>query len=255
MFTCKSTLVSHRSPVYPRGQRHTAVSPPVVKHFPPWEQGTLLHLSAVHSSETTINQTDQWSTRSAICQRGWYDEHGITYSEKSFDKIDVDAASLHYYARSKNIGGGRGWRFWSLASCTRRQYRRCKYLTKIRRLSFSALLVPRVSTPVRNRKPVRCLRNYLPPRSLHSIGNFRRMKGAFLFRPFFLSSPVLLLFRFFFFFLLSGDLGLGVAKTFEKSMPLRLSISRPEKKYRRGVLIVDVAFVALLCSLESSDAI
>lgn len=158
--------------------------------------------------------------------------------------------------RDRKISGEGGWRFWSLASCTRRQYRRCKYLTKIRRLSFSALLVPRVSTPVRNRKPVRCLRNYLPPRSLHSIGNFRRMKGAFLFRPFFLSSPVLLLlFRFFFFVLLSGDLGLGVAKTFEKSMPLRLSISRPEKKYRRGVLIVHVAFVALLCSLESSDAI
>lgn len=58
-FTCKSTLVSHRSPVYPRGQRQTAVSPPVVKHFPPWEQGTLLHLSAVHSSATIISHY-QW---------------------------------------------------------------------------------------------------------------------------------------------------------------------------------------------------
>ena len=39
------------------------MSPPVVRHLPPWEQGTLLHLSAVHSSATTINRTDQWIER------------------------------------------------------------------------------------------------------------------------------------------------------------------------------------------------
>lgn len=79
-FTCRSTLVSQRSPVYPRGQRQTAVSPPVVKHFPPWEQGTLLHLSAVHSSATRINQSKQyWSSTSTWTISLWYfDSSGIS---------------------------------------------------------------------------------------------------------------------------------------------------------------------------------
>lgn len=237
--------------MYPRGQRHTAVSPPVVKHFPPWEHGTLLHLSAVHSSETTINQTDQWSTRSALSTWMIRQTYGITYSEKSFDKNRRGwGLGLHYYARSKNIGRGEMEEggvlvFGFVYPTVDRQYRRCKYLTKIRRLSFSALFVPRVSTAVRSRKPVRCLRNYLPPRSFDSIGNFRRMKSVFLFPSFFPfppPSPVLLLFCFLF---PIGRLGIGSRRLSRKSIATtRLSISRAEK-YRRGILIVD-AFVAPL---------
>lgn len=131
------------------------------------------------------------------------------------------------YARSKNMGGGGE----VLASCTRRQYRRCKYLTKIRRLSFSALFVLRVSTAVRSRKSVRCLRNYLPPRSFDdSIGNFRWMKEAFLFPSFFPSPVLLLLFCFLF---PIGRLGIGPRRVSKNRSPLRVPIPRPEK-YRRG---------------------
>lgn len=164
-------------------------------------------------------------------------------------KIDVDGASACIITRDRKISGGGEMEeggvlvFGFVYPTVDRQYRRCKYLTKIRRLSFSALFVSRVSTAVRSRKPVRCLRNYLPPRSFDSIGNFRRMKSVFLFPSFFLSSSsVLLLFCFLF---PIGRLGIGSRRLSRKSIATtRLSISRAEK-YRRGILIVD-AFVAPL---------
>lgn len=129
-------------------------------------------------------------------------------------RIIIRAIEKYRGGRGGGVGG----------SC--RQYRRCKYLTKIRRrLSFSpALLVPRVSTAVRSRKSVRCLRNYLPPRSFDdSIGNFRRMKGAFpfsiFFFPPFLSLSVLFppLFSFpFVFFFLSGETWDWIREEFRK---------------------------------------
>lgn len=128
-FTWRSTLVSQRSPVYPRGQRHTAVSPPVVRHLPPWEQGTLLHLSAVHSSATTINQTDQWIE---YVNDDEYD-CGIAYAaQEIFDKIDVNSEALSVYyvvgkyrpvqsfgfsrVRVDSIAGVNIWRKYSFAT-------------------------------------------------------------------------------------------------------------------------------------------
>lgn len=129
-------------------------------------------------------------------------------------RIIIRAIEKYRGGRGGGVGG----------SC--RQYRRCKYLTKIRRrLSFSpALLVPRVSTAVRSRKSVRCLRNYLPSRSFDdSIGNFRRMKGAFPFSIFFFSPflslsvlfPPLFSFPFVFFFL-SGETWDWIREEFRK---------------------------------------
>lgn len=129
-------------------------------------------------------------------------------------RIIIRAIEKYRGGRGGGVGG----------SC--RQYHRCKYLTKIRRrLSFSpALLVPRVSTAVRSRKSVRCLRNYLPPRSFDdSIGNFRRMKGAFPFSIFFFSPflslsvlfPPLFSFPFVFFFL-SGETWDWIREEFRK---------------------------------------
>lgn len=148
-------------------------------------------------------------------------------------RIIIRAIEKYRGGRGGGVGG----------SC--RQYRRCKYLTKIRRrLSFSpALLVPRVSTAVRSRKSVRCLRNYLPPRSFDdSIGNFRRMKGAFPFSIFFspLPSPSffpLVLLPFCFLFPVGRDLGLDPRRVSKNRSPLRVSISRPERYIDVAILI------------------
>lgn len=153
-------------------------------------------------------------------------------------RIIIRAIEKYRGGRGGGVGG----------SC--RQYRRCKYLTKIRRrLSFSpALLVPRVSTAVRSRKSVRCLRNYLPPRSFDdSIGNFRRMKGAFPFSIFFFPPSLFVLFppcspSLLFSFSCRERLGIGSAKSFEKSIAATCVDFSTEQIYIDAAILIALLF-------------
>lgn len=225
--------------MYPRGQRHTAVSPPVVKHFPPWEHGTLLHLSAVHSSETTINQTDQWSTRSALSTWMIRQMYGITYTEKSFDKIDVDAsACIIIRAIEKYLGVEGG--FWLRVPVDSivgvniwRKYGGSPFLLS----SFRAY---RRRWGAGNRWDV-CEIIFRRARSTTLSEISDEWKRLFFFRLF---SPSLFFSSSFVFFSLSGDLGLG-REEFRKIDRRYVCRFLDRRNIDVVILIVD-AFVALL---------
>lgn len=148
-------------------------------------------------------------------------------------RIIIRAIEKYRGGRGGGVGG----------SC--RQYRRCKYLTKIRRRLSS---FPAVSTAVRSRKSVRCLRNYLPPRSFDdSIGNFRRMKGAFPFSIFFFPPSLFVLFppcspSLLFSFSCRERLGIGSAKSFEKSIAATCVDFSTEQIYIDAAILIALLF-------------
>ena len=208
--------------MYPRGQRHTAVSPPVVRHLPPWEQGTLLHLSAVHSSATTINRTDQWIERIERVNGDVFDSvesrivkyHGtvreifsikikrecvcrcVHRAVEKYQPVSIFRLSLLACSMAYSIVGVNIWRKYSFALSL--SLSSALPIVPSRSISFSVC-----SDGGGDRKLARCLRNYLPPRSFaDSIGNFRRMKErlSLSLLPSFLSLSLALFFPLFFFF-------------------------------------------------------
>lgn len=145
-------------------------------------------------------------------------------------RIIIRAIEKYRGGRGGGVGG----------SC--RQYRRCKYLTKIRR-RLSSFRAYRRRWGAGNRWDV-CEIIFRRARSTTLSEISDEWKALFLFPSFFLPLPLrspsffpLVLLPFCFLFPVGRDLGLDPRRVSKNRSPLRVSISRPERYIDVAILI------------------